>query len=95
MIPAAAVEAAALALVERDFGVRNWGITTDEVKSMYMDEARTALEAAAPHLMADARWWRKTWRLISGLSTSDEAAKAAASERGENTSNKGTKHADK
>ena len=53
-IPDEAVEAAALALLERDYGVRDWSIVTEQVKGNYLDEARTALEAAAPHLMAQA-----------------------------------------
>jgi hypothetical protein len=50
MIPNDAVEAAALALFERDYGVDDWGITNEQVKAAYLDEARAALEAAAPYM---------------------------------------------
>ena len=53
-IPDAAVEAAALAALERDSGFENWLLVTAEVRTNYLDEARTILEAAAPHLMAEA-----------------------------------------
>jgi hypothetical protein len=55
-----AVEAAALALLERDYGVNDWGITDEQVKAAYLDEARTALEAAAPHIAAEA--WDEGWQ---------------------------------
>lgn len=48
-----AVEAAALALFERDYGVSDWAITNEQVKAAYMDEAKTALEAAAPRMLAE------------------------------------------
>lgn len=49
-----AVEAAALALFERDYGVGDWNIATDQVKAAYIDEALTALAAAGPHLQEQA-----------------------------------------
>jgi hypothetical protein len=55
MIPNDAVEAAALALFERDYGVDDWGITNEQVKAAYLDEARAALEAAAPHMLSHER----------------------------------------
>jgi hypothetical protein len=55
MIPNDAVEAAAVALFERDYGVGDWGITNEQVKAAYMDEAKTALEYAAPYMLSHER----------------------------------------
>lgn len=52
MIPAQAVEAAAKAHFERDGG--RWDDWTQEDKAVEMEDMRAALEAAAPHLMAEA-----------------------------------------
>lgn len=54
VIPVEAVEAAALALYERDYGVTDWDIVSVGTRDNYIDEARTALEAAAPYMMAGA-----------------------------------------
>lgn len=49
-IPTAAIEAAALALFERDYGVTDWAIVTSEIKGRYLEEASAALEAAALYM---------------------------------------------
>ena len=49
MIPEAAVEAAAKCGYERELGV-NWDNLRPSVQRGYLDDARAALEAAAPHM---------------------------------------------
>ena len=53
MIPDVAVEAAAKCTYEREMGV-NWDGLQSSVKRGYLEDARAALEAAAPHMLAEA-----------------------------------------
>ena len=55
MIPDEAIEAAALSSLEWDYGVADWAMVDERTKANYLDKARAALEAAAPHLMAGLR----------------------------------------
>ena len=60
MIPEAAVEAAA----ERDYGP-GWASASEWERSAYLAHATNLLEAAAPHMLADA--WRAG--CLQGLTT--------------------------
>ena len=53
-IPEDIVEKAAQAANDRNPLNTRWGHAPDYVKDMYRDDARAALSAAAPHLMATA-----------------------------------------
>jgi hypothetical protein len=52
VIPDEAVEAAALAALEWDYGVLDWAMVDDRTKANYLDKARTVLTAAAQHLIS-------------------------------------------
>ena len=52
MIPAEAVEAAAIAMLQSQTGI-DWESRSDVQQDVYRMHARTALEAAAPHMLAD------------------------------------------
>jgi hypothetical protein len=54
MIPAQAVEAAALAVFVQSYERADWNLVVHQTKQRYIRDARTALEAAAPHMLAEA-----------------------------------------
>ena len=57
-VPAEAVEAAARATFERSFAGTSgtWERVAEVGRQDYLEQARTALEAAAPHLTVAAQW---------------------------------------
>jgi hypothetical protein len=79
MIPDEAVEAAAKAVWWESEG-RPWGHANDEMRAPYLREAKTALEAAAPHLMRAA--WDEGWEAHGdwGGPTPNPYAKALAAQ---------------
>jgi len=54
VIPDAAVEAAARAVFEQQYEPEEWKLVVWQTRQRHLDDARLALDAAAPHLMAQA-----------------------------------------
>lgn len=54
VIPEAVIEAAALAVFTQAYERADWDLITNQIKSIYMRDARLGLEAAAPHIAAQA-----------------------------------------
>ena len=55
MIPDAAVEAAALAMFVRTYERDEWETVINQTKYRYLQDARLALEAALPYMLAGIR----------------------------------------
>lgn len=55
VIPAEAVEAAAKAAFAQTYDASEWELVVIQTQARYMRDARTALEAAAPHMLAEAK----------------------------------------
>ena len=64
MIPDAAVEAAARGMLANSNWGDRWDDLSDLHKGWWRAQATFALEAAAPHMLADA--WEAGWKASSG-----------------------------